>query len=204
MARWPAPLRCKSRLAVGVGASRAAAIQSRLTAHVLHEAAAALQLPASGAEAAGELVLAVSGLAGRAAQRWGRWLGADRTVLQGSGRLGARLSRQVRRACREGAEAVLLIGTDLPGLDAADLRHACRRLAERPLVLGPALDGGYWLIGLRGDWPRLFAGERQAIRWGGDQVLRQTLAAAEALGLPADLLAWRADLDHPVDLLRWR
>ena len=40
MARWPAPGRCKRRLAASIGARQAAAIQARLSAHVLQEAQA--------------------------------------------------------------------------------------------------------------------------------------------------------------------
>ena len=40
MVRWPAPGRCKSRLAAGIGAARAAAVQRRLTHHTLAVAAA--------------------------------------------------------------------------------------------------------------------------------------------------------------------
>jgi rSAM/selenodomain-associated transferase 1 len=207
MVRWPAPLRCKRRLALGVGAQRAAAIQARLTAHVLQEARAA-SAPVSGASVPSrlgvELVLAVSGLGPRASRRWASRLGGMRTVPQGSGGLGLRLQRQVRRARAEGAPALVLIGSDLPELNAADLRLAFAMLRQAPLVLGPARDGGYWLIGLQGDWPPLFAGHRAPIAWGSDQVLRQTLTAAEALGLRPTLLPLRSDLDHPVDLRRWR
>jgi len=198
MARWPAPGRCKRRLAVSIGPQRAAAIQARLSAHVLQVARDAT---ASHGQA---LVLAATGLAGRAAERWGRQLGADRTVLQGQGSLGARLQRQVVRARREGARRVVLIGSDLPDLCAADLVEAFQRLEQQPLVLGPARDGGYWLIGLSGDWPTLFAGAGQGIGWGGDRVLAQTLAAAAALGLEPQLLAARSDLDRGADLRRWR
>jgi len=200
MARWPAALRCKRRLAVAVGPVAAAAIQARLTAHVMHEALAAGAPPSAPLE----LVLAVSGLGPRAAGRWGRSLGAARAVQQGPGSLGTRLRRQVLRARREGAAALLLIGTDLPELQASDLREACALLRRQPLVLGPARDGGYWLIGLRGDWPPLFAGLAGPIAWGSAQVLRQTLEAARARGLRPALLPWRSDLDHPADLQRWR
>ena len=198
MARWPAPGRCKRRLAVSSGARRAAAIQARLSAHVLQVAQAAAACHGQ------ELVLAVSGLAGRAARRWGQALGAERTVLQGQGSLGARLQRQLLRARRDGARRVVLIGSDLPDLCSHDLITAFRLLEHNPLVLGPACDGGYWLIGLGGDWPPLFAGDGQAIPWGGDQVLEATLAAAAALGLEPQLLPPRADLDRGVDLRRWR
>jgi glycosyltransferase A (GT-A) superfamily protein (DUF2064 family) len=78
-------------------------------------------------------------------------------------------------------------------------------------VLGPALDGGYWLIGL--GWPgfkpalgvpRLFAGAAAAISWGSDAVLHQTLAAADREGLATTLIAERSDLDRLADLARWR
>ena len=205
LARWPAPLRCKSRLARGVGSTRAAAVQARLSSHVLQVASQSVaesQLAGTGAPA--ELVLAVSGLGPRAARRWGEGLGAHRTVLQGEGRLGLRLQRQVRRALREGAPAVVLVGSDLPELATTDLQRCLILLQEHPLVLGPAYDGGYWLIGLAGPWPALFAGGHQAIAWGSDRVLQQTLTVAAALGLQPILLPLRGDLDHAIDLARWR
>jgi rSAM/selenodomain-associated transferase 1 len=147
-----------------------------------------------------ELVLAVSGLASRAARRWGESLGAARVVGQGSGGLGLRLQRQVVRALAEGSPAVVLIGSDLPELSAGDLIQSFRELERRPLVLGPARDGGYWLIGLGRHCPSLFSG----IPWGGDQVLARTVAAAQRQGLEPAMLAERADLDRPEDLRRWR
>ncbi len=205
LARWPAPGRCKSRLVPGVGRSRAAAIQARLTQHGLAAAAEARRALASAAGAGGqggglELVLAASGLGPRAALRWGRLLGVDRVVAQGRGSLGLRLQRQLLRGCREGAAAVVLIGSDLPALAAEDLVEAFQVLEHRALVLGPAGDGGYWLIGRRRATPQLFTG----IAWGSDRVLAQTLALARQAGLEAALLAERHDLDRPADLAPWR
>lgn len=194
MARWPAPGRCKRRLAQELGAARAAQIQSRLTRHTLAEAKHA------GQDSSLELLLAVEGLASRAARRWGQVLGADRTVLQGRGTLGLRMQRQFQRAVREGASQVVLIGSDLPQLEASDLSAAFRALGQRQAVLGPALDGGYWLIGLRRPEPQLLAG----IAWGGAQVLEQTLAAMARQGLEPELLNHRGDLDWAIDLKPWR
>jgi uncharacterized protein len=190
MARWPATGRCKSRLGAGIGLAAAARIQRRLSEHTL---ATARQLDGT------ELVLAVSGLGPCGAQRWGHSLGAHRAVLQGDGGLGSRMARQLARACREGAQQVLLIGTDLPQLAQGDLEAASAALAERPLVLGPASDGGYWLIGLRRPQPSLLSG----IPWGSAAVLRRTLERAAALGLEPALLAQRSDLDRPMDLEPW-
>ena len=194
MARWPAPGRCKRRLAQELGAARAAQIQARLTVHTLAAARDARQGYGL------ELVLAVEGLGGLAASRWGQALGADRTVLQGRGALGLRMQRQFQRAAREGASKVVLIGSDLPELEASDLSAAFTSLRHCQGVLGPALDGGYWLIGLRRPEPELLAG----IAWGGAQVLEQTLAAMARRGLEPELLTRRGDLDWARDLLPWR
>ena len=194
MARWPAPGRCKRRLAQELGAARAAQIQARLTVHTLAAARDARQGYGL------ELVLAVEGLGGLAASRWGQALGADRTVLQGRGALGLRMQRQFQRAARDGASKVVLIGSDLPELEASDLSAAFTSLGHRQGVLGPALDGGYWLIGLRRPVPELLAG----IAWGSEQVLEQTLAAMARRGLEPELLTRRGDLDWARDLLPWR
>ena len=196
MARWPAPGRCKQRLASGLGPGRAARIQLLLTAHTL---AVASQLQGV------EVVLAMDGLGPRAARRWtGAWAGL-RWVTQGRGSLGVRMQRQINRAKREGAKPVVLIGSDLPQLEHSDLAagFACLGAAAGDgcdLVLGPADDGGDWLIGLHLAQPSLLAG----IPWGSDQVMGCTLERAERLGLDVGLLATRSDLDWPRDLLPWR
>ena len=190
MARWPAPGRCKRRLASSLGAAAAARIQARLTDHTL----------AVGRQLGIELVLAVDGLAPRAARRLGDQLGVGRIVLQGGGGLGARMQRQFQRAAKERARRVVLIGSDLPQLERADLASAFAALDHQQAVLGPACDGGYWLIGLRRPEPALMEG----IAWGSEQVLEQTLAALARRGLKPALPPWRRDLDRGEDLGAWR
>lgn len=216
LGRWPAPGRCKRRLAGSLGLHGAAAIQARLTSHVVQTA---LQACGGGIE----LLVAATGLGPSARTRWAADLAGARLSDQGGGSLGSRLRRQVVRAHRQGVASLVMIGSDLPELEVEDLREAFRVIAEgAPLVLGPALDGGYWLIGMDlrrrasrgqqgrrcsgGEAPavRLFAGAEAAIGWGGEQVLEQTLRAAELEGMAATLLNPRADLDRPGDLRRWR
>lgn len=194
MARWPAPGRCKRRLAQSLGAERAARIQAGLTAHTLAVARRVRgQLDL-------ELVLAVDGLGGRGGRRWAQALGADRGLLQGAGGLGVRMQRQFRRAAGEGARRVVLIGSDLPQLECRDLVAAFTALHHHPAVLGPARDGGYWLIGLRRPDARLMDG----IAWGTPRVLEQTLAVLARQGQEPALLALRTDLDWGQDLRPWR
>jgi rSAM/selenodomain-associated transferase 1 len=207
MARWPAPGRCKRRLALSCGsAQRAAAIQARLTSHTLRVAAAA-------AAGAGQLHLAVDGLGPGALRRWQRALqrqddwtldGRLRLTMQGGGNLGCRMQRQLRQGFASGARQVVLIGTDLPGLECRDLITALSLLQRQRLVIGPATDGGYWLIGMnRAGFRRAGARLMSGIAWGGAEVLAQTLEQAEQLGIPAVQLRRQRDLDDQADLIAW-
>lgn len=121
-------------------------------------------------------------------------------ALQTGDSLGERLSNAVLEAFREGMHRVLVVGSDCPELDSALLRQASDLLRRADLVLGPALDGGYYLIGMRVYRPELFKG----IAWGTEAVLRQTLEAARRCGLKVRLIRPLSDVDYPEDLLVWR
>ena len=199
LARWPAPGRCKRRLARSCGSAVAAArMQWALTRHTVAVARAAAGR--SGAQ----LCLAADGLGPRALRRWGVELGAERSQAQGGGCLGTRMQRQLRRGFRAGAEQVVLIGSDLPGLDCADLTAAFAALDHKPLVLGPAGDGGYWLIGLnRQGFAQAGARLMSGVAWGSSQVLADTLSRAAQLELTCTLLRLQNDLDRRGDLEPW-
>ena len=93
-------------------------------------------------------------------------------------------------------EQVLIVGTDVPSLPLTHFKHALGLLDSNDLVLGPALDGGYYLIGLKRTAPELFSD----IPWSTDQVLTLTQEKARKLGLKIALLpVWR-DVDTIDDL----
>ena len=114
---------------------------------------------------------------------------------QGEGDLGDRLRRAFASAFNSGAQRVVIIGSDCPEVEAADIRSAWRELAAHDLVVGPAVDGGYWLIGLSSPQPKMFAG----IAWSSDQVLGQTLQLGRELGLRIQLLRILTDIDTEED-----
>ena len=93
-------------------------------------------------------------------------------------------------------QKALIIGTDCPALDAHRLSQAFDQLSHYDLVLGPALDGGYYLIGMQRLIPELFVG----INWGTEIVMKQTLEIAQHLNLSYSLLDTLADIDRPEDL----
>lgn len=116
--------------------------------------------------------------------------------VQGTGDLGARMSRAMQHALGTHA-AVLLVGTDAPSLDGDVLRAAARALADADAVFVPTFDGGYALVGLRRMEPRLFEG----IAWSTSGVMEATRRAAQAAGLRHAELPAIHDVDEPADLV---
>lgn len=112
--------------------------------------------------------------------------------------LGERLRASFEAAFGDGCGQVAIIGTDCPELNASTVSAAFAQLEEHDVVLGPALDGGYYLVALRGPVPELF----QTIAWGEPSVLETTLRRADSLRLRVGLLPAMADIDCPVDLGR--
>lgn len=109
--------------------------------------------------------------------------------------LGDRMAHALHTGLHSG-EKVVLIGTDTPSLPAAVTDRAFAALDEVPVVLGPACDGGYYLVGVRGDVPDLFSG----VAWSSARVLAQTLARLDSLGVAWALVDFWYDVDRPADL----
>jgi hypothetical protein len=91
----------------------------------------------------------------------------------------------------------LLVGTDCPFLEAADLQEAADGLRQgADAIIGPAMDGGYYLIGVRHSHKAVFAD----IPWGTGQVLGATRGKLRDLGWRWQEIATRQDVDRPADL----
>lgn len=120
-----------------------------------------------------------------------------RLIAQMGDDLGARMARAFADVFALGYRQVLVVGTDLPTLPGSAFGEAVTLLAAHDVVLGPALDGGYYLIGLGKPSPELFAG----IPWSTDRVLPLTQQKAAALGLHTALLPVRRDIDTIDDLM---
>jgi len=141
IAKEPVAGRVKTRLCPPCDPSEAAAIA---------EAALADTLDAVAAAPFDERVVVLDG-------RPGRWLPPGMHVAP---QRGVGLDERLAAAIDDVAVPALLIGMDTPQLTSSDLAAAATALAADDLdaVLGPAVDGGWWAIGLRRSDPEVFLG----------------------------------------------
>lgn len=159
-AKAPALGRVKSRLARGIGMTAALAFYRRSLATVLCRVAR---------DPRWRTVLAVT--PDRSAGAGRIWPMRLPRQAQGNGDLGMRMRRAFRRAPKG---KVVIVGADIPGIDATHIARGFAVLGRADVVLGPARDGGYWLIGVKGAVCNadLFA----AVRWSTRHALADTRA----------------------------
>lgn len=121
-------------------------------------------------------------------------------VTQGTGDLGQRMARWMTRNLTQPNSRSILIGADCPTLGDHDIRQAIDLLDRHDVVLGPALDGGYYLIGLRGCWDDRLHSLFQSIPWSGPNVLELTAERVAVAGLSLARLPEAEDIDTVVEL----
>lgn len=186
-AKAPVPGRVKTRLIPALGEVGAARLAARMLGLALEQALAA---------GVGSVELCMS--PGPASPDWSAipLPPVVATSDQGEGDLGERMAQAARRGL-EGGNAVLLMGTDCPGLDKDRLREAAVRLADHDAVIHPAEDGGYPMLGLRAFDAGLFAD----MPWSTPAVARLTLERIAALGWRVWVGETLRDIDEPGDLV---
>jgi len=123
------------------------------------------------------------------------WNSADfNKKIQHGVDLGARMANAFEAALKTSSK-VVIIGSDCPLLEPVHLRMAFEKLEEYPLVIGPALDGGYYLLGMRNFFPTLF----QDMTWSNAAVLTNTLERIKRLEQQYFLLPELPDVDTEED-----
>ncbi|MDY0384912.1 TIGR04282 family arsenosugar biosynthesis glycosyltransferase [Trichlorobacter sp.] len=183
----PVPGRVKTRLARDIGAVAACSLYCRLTEAVINQAH----------QSGFQLVVMYDGTSPE--QLPANWVAsAWRCLPQQGTDLGQRMAAAFSKLFTERTHQVVLIGSDIPGIDHNYLHLAFQMLANHDLVVGPALDGGYCLIGFNRQsfTPAVFSN----IPWSTDQVLELTLTRAARASLTVGLLPTLQDIDTLADL----
>jgi rSAM/selenodomain-associated transferase 1 len=186
LAKQPLAGLAKTRLAVEVGAARAAELCAAFVRDSLDLAstrARRLYVAASPSNSLSYFQLLAP---------------SARCFAQPDGDLGARLLDAFETAIRDGARHPVLIGSDSPTVPAHLLTVAQQALRTHDVVIGPADDGGYYLIGMRVPHASLF----ERVDWSTERVLGQTLARAREARLDVFLLPSWYDVDEARDLER--
>jgi len=115
--------------------------------------------------------------------------------IQSGGNLGDKMRHALKTELLK-SEKACIIGSDILNLTAKDINLAFEKLTDNDVVLGPALDGGYYLIGMKRVYEDLFSG----VSWGSSSVLKDTIKRCEKQGLSFFLLPQHNDVDRPEDV----
>ena len=198
MAKWHAYGRCKNRLSKDIGKICSANVQRKMTGHTI---SVAKSLEKKGLI---EISLAISGLGFKKSKRWSNELGIKNFNLQGRGCLGERMRRQIlinKKSSFTKTSTFIFIGTDLPDFCHMDLLNTLKKLKKNDLILGPSNDGGYWLIAFS---ERLLSTDLYLpfinIKWGREDVLKQTINNFSLMNLKHDFLHRKIDIDTINDI----
>jgi rSAM/selenodomain-associated transferase 1 len=131
-------------------------------------------------------------------QKVKEWLPGVRVVPQRGSDIGEIMDNAFCDMFEAGAEKALVTGADIPGLNKHIVSLAFQELRHADVVIGPAMDGGYYLIGMKSRLPDIFRG----IPWGTARVLVETLRVTGRLRLTVRTVTAMTDIDTLEDLLR--
>ncbi|MGB3149660.1 MAG: TIGR04282 family arsenosugar biosynthesis glycosyltransferase [Maribacter sp.] len=114
--------------------------------------------------------------------------------LQVGADLGERMANAFINGFEKGFEKIIIIGSDMYDLDQEDLERAFTAMDKDDFVIGPAIDGGYYLLGMKKYKGELFSNKE----WGSDTVLESTLNNLKKEKLA--ILSEKNDIDHYEDI----
>lgn len=117
----------------------------------------------------------------------------DKRLQQGSD-LGERMAQAFHDGFKDGFEKIIIIGSDMYDLDSADLEDAFNALNQNDFVIGPALDGGYYLLGMKSYTDSVFKNKV----WGKARVFEETMH--DLKNKKVFQLETKNDIDHLEDI----
>ena len=123
------------------------------------------------------------------------WASEDfEKFLQQGNDLGERMHHAFLKALRLAAKAVI-VGSDIAQIKPEIIQDAFIALDDHDYVIGPALDGGYYLLGMKTPSPELFSG----IEWSTSTVCEETIAIIHQHGKTCAKVASLSDIDYAED-----
>jgi rSAM/selenodomain-associated transferase 1 len=109
--------------------------------------------------------------------------------------LGIRMLNAFKNGFEAGYKKIIIIGSDLYDLSSKEIDNAFNQLDKNDLVLGPALDGGYYLLGMKELYKKVFKNKE----WGTATVKKDTLQ--DLINQQVKLLEVKNDIDVYEDIV---
>ena len=186
--RYPRPGKVKSRLEEGIGSATITADLYRcFVMDVLDTASSVYD------------TIIISYEPSVKERTYREWLGDSFEYMQQRGDdIGARMFHTFEDVFQAGYKSCFLMGSDIPDLPEKIISDGLRQLDSVDAVIGPALDGGYYCIGLRKN--ALSGDYFYNIQWGTYSVLSATLTRLESAGIEYVSLPEWGDVDTLDDL----
>lgn len=124
-------------------------------------------------------------------------LGDDAVLLPQYGDdLGQKMKNAIGAVLRMGYDKVVLMGTDIPHIHAETIKNAFANLDHKDIVIHPALDGGYYLIGMKQEYTSIW----NIRRYGTNTVMYDTLQHMKEENLSTSVGQMYYDIDCRDDL----
>ena len=124
-------------------------------------------------------------------------LGEDVILLPQHGDdLGQKMRNAIGAVLRLGYHKVVLMGMDIPHIHTETIQNAFDNLEQKDIVIHPALDGGYYLIGMKREYESIW----NISRYGTNTVMYDTLQHMKAENLSISVGQMYYDIDRKEDL----
>ena len=173
----------KTRLAASVGDEKALAIYLRLSGHTR--------------EVTENLAMDKSVYYSDFTDSEDNWsLTKYKKEIQTGRDLGERMKNAFASGFEQGYQKIAIIGTDCFELSSEIITQSFERLDHHDAVIGPALDGGYYLLGMKKLIPEIFRNKA----WSTESVCTETMKDLERLNLIYSLSPPLRDVDEVRDL----
>lgn len=124
------------------------------------------------------------------------WKNDFKTVQNGID-LGERMLNAFKEGFAAGYKKIVLIGSDLPDINANHITNGLKALDKNDVVFGPAEDGGYYLVGLSKMNTSIFTNKP----WSQPSLLDETLQELQNNKISVGTLAILNDIDTYDDLI---
>lgn len=124
-----------------------------------------------------------------------KWKNHYKAVQEGKD-LGERMKNAFIKGFEDGYNRIVLIGSDLPDITSSHIENGLKSLKNNNVVFGPAIDGGYYLVGMTKIYNPIFDNKP----WSQPQLLEVTLNELKQNNISFGLLKILNDIDTFEDL----